>query len=86
MGVTAILDDLVLSVQRVIDRSIRRLRRGAAPKRSPRRLLIVQIDGLSRLCSGRPWRRHVSFIPERGAHAGPSPEEMHTFIRYRAAS
>jgi hypothetical protein len=23
---------------------------------------------------------HVSFIPEKGSHAGPSPEEMHTFI------
>ncbi|MGD9765520.1 MAG: alkaline phosphatase family protein [Candidatus Binatia bacterium] len=23
---------------------------------------------------------HVSYIPEVGAHAGPSPEEMHTFI------
>jgi hypothetical protein len=23
---------------------------------------------------------HVSFIPEAGAHAGPSPEELHTFI------
>jgi hypothetical protein len=23
---------------------------------------------------------HVSFIPEVGAHAGPSPEELHTFI------
>jgi hypothetical protein len=23
---------------------------------------------------------HVSFIPEIGAHAGPSPEELHTFI------
>jgi hypothetical protein len=23
---------------------------------------------------------HVSFIRERGAHAGPSPEELHTFI------
>jgi len=23
---------------------------------------------------------HVSFIPEQGAHAGPSPEEMPTFI------
>jgi hypothetical protein len=23
---------------------------------------------------------HVSFIPEMGAHAGPSPDEMHTFI------
>jgi hypothetical protein len=23
---------------------------------------------------------HVSFIPEVGAHAGPSPEEMETFV------
>jgi hypothetical protein len=23
---------------------------------------------------------HVSFIPEVGAHSGPSPEELHTFI------
>jgi hypothetical protein len=23
---------------------------------------------------------HVSFIPERGAHAGPSLTELHTFI------
>jgi hypothetical protein len=23
---------------------------------------------------------HVSFIPEVGAHAGPSPEELHTFV------
>jgi hypothetical protein len=23
---------------------------------------------------------HVSFIPEVGAHAGPSPDELHTFI------
>jgi hypothetical protein len=23
---------------------------------------------------------HVSFIPDVGAHAGPSPEELHTFI------
>ncbi|RPJ56694.1 MAG: hypothetical protein EHM24_30175, partial [Acidobacteria bacterium] len=27
---------------------------------------------------------HVSFIPELGAHAGPSPEEMHTFIVHPA--
>jgi hypothetical protein len=25
-------------------------------------------------------RGHVSFVPEIGAHAGPSPEELHTFI------
>jgi hypothetical protein len=23
---------------------------------------------------------HVSFIPEMGTHAGPSPAELHTFI------
>jgi hypothetical protein len=23
---------------------------------------------------------HVSYLPERGAHAGPSPEELHTFL------
>jgi hypothetical protein len=27
---------------------------------------------------------HVSYIPEVGAHAGPSPDEMHTFIVYAA--
>jgi hypothetical protein len=26
----------------------------------------------------------VSFIAERGAHAGPSPEELHTFIIHPA--
>ena len=52
-------DDLVLSVQRALDRLVRRLRRGSAPERTHRRLLIVQIDGLSRvvleraLASGR---------------------------------
>lgn len=43
------VDDLVLSLQRLLDRVVRRLRRGAAPERTRRRLLIVQIDGLSRL-------------------------------------
>lgn len=23
---------------------------------------------------------HVSYLPEMGAHAGPSPEELHAFI------
>jgi hypothetical protein len=40
-------DDLALSLQRAIDRLVRRLRRGGAPDRTHRRLLIVQIDGLS---------------------------------------
>jgi hypothetical protein len=42
------LDDLVLGLQAVFDRLIRRLRLGAPPVSGPRRLLIVQIDGLSR--------------------------------------
>jgi Type I phosphodiesterase / nucleotide pyrophosphatase len=43
------LDDLALFVQRAIDRLIRRLRRGSAPEGTHRRLLIVQIDGVSRV-------------------------------------
>jgi hypothetical protein len=42
------LDELALGVQRLVDRAVRRLRLGAAPARGRRRLLIVQIDGLSR--------------------------------------
>jgi Type I phosphodiesterase / nucleotide pyrophosphatase len=42
------LDELALSVQRAIDRFIRRLRRGDPPVPTHRRFLIVQIDGLSR--------------------------------------
>jgi len=52
-------DDLVLTLQRAIDRCIRRLRRGGPLTPTHRRFLIVQIDGLSRvvleqgLASGR---------------------------------
>jgi hypothetical protein len=42
------LDDLVLGLQHLVDRLVRRLRVGPSPPRSRRRLLIVQIDGLSR--------------------------------------
>ena len=42
-------DDLVLTLQRAIDRFIRRLRRGDPPIPTLPRFLIVQIDGLSRL-------------------------------------
>jgi hypothetical protein len=42
------VDDLFLLVQRSIDRLIRRLRLGAPPVPGRRRLLILQIDGLSR--------------------------------------
>jgi hypothetical protein len=44
-----LLDDLALALQRAIDHFIRRLRRGSAPECMHRRLLIVQIDGLSRV-------------------------------------
>ncbi|MGH7354808.1 MAG: hypothetical protein ACRELS_09575 [Candidatus Rokuibacteriota bacterium] len=43
------LNDLALSAQRLLDRLIRRLRLGRAPSAGARRLLIVQIDGLSRV-------------------------------------
>ncbi len=42
------LDDLVLGLQRTLDRLVRRLRLGPPPSPGRRRLLIVQIDGLSR--------------------------------------
>jgi hypothetical protein len=55
------LDDLALALQRAIDRFVRRLRRGSAPERTHRRLLIVQIDGLSRV------------VLERGLASGYMP-------------
>src|SRR6185503_9365442 len=42
------LDDVVLLLQSQLDRLVRRLRLGPPPARVARRLLIVQIDGLSR--------------------------------------
>jgi hypothetical protein len=42
------IDDAILLLQRSIDRLVRRLRLGPAPSPGRRRLLIVQIDGLSR--------------------------------------
>jgi Type I phosphodiesterase / nucleotide pyrophosphatase len=42
------LGDLFLRAQGVIDRLVRRLRLGRAPTAGRRRLLVVQIDGLSR--------------------------------------
>lgn len=41
------VDDLVTGLQGAIDRLVRRLRRGAPPEPGRRRLLVVQIDGLS---------------------------------------
>ena len=42
------LDDLALRLQSWLDRLVRRLRLGRAPDPSQKRLLVVQIDGLSR--------------------------------------
>jgi hypothetical protein len=42
------LDDVVLGLQRLVDRLIRRVRLGRSPAIGERRLLIIQIDGLSR--------------------------------------
>ena len=46
------MDELVLAWQGALDRAIRRFRRGARPQAAERRLLIVQIDGLSRAVLG----------------------------------
>ena len=60
------LDDVVLRVQHLVDRLIRRVRLGPRPTTGERRLLIVQIDGLSRavleqgLAAGRmPFLRRL---------------------------
>lgn len=42
------VDDFFLFLQRGLDRLVRRLRLGPAPRRGGRRFLVVQIDGLSR--------------------------------------
>jgi hypothetical protein len=43
-----LLDELVLLLQRLVDRAVRRIRLGPAPLAGGRRLLVVQIDGLPR--------------------------------------
>jgi hypothetical protein len=52
-----VMDDVVLEVQHRLDRLIRRLRLGPAPVRGGRRLLIIQIDGLSRSVLDRALAR-----------------------------
>ena len=64
-----IVDDLVLALQRLMDRIIRRLRRGHAPERTRRRLLIVQIDGRSRLVLARALASgHMPFLADLMPH------------------
>src|SRR6266850_860711 len=57
------LDDVALGLQRALDRLIRRLRLGKPPVSGHRRLLIVQIDGLSRSVLDEAMaRRRVPFL------------------------
>jgi hypothetical protein len=77
------LDDLVLLLQRLVDRLVRRVRLGRAPRPGRRRLLIVQIDGLSRailergLAEGRmPFTR--SLLRARGYRLVPMSVGMPT--------
>src|SRR5262249_56461766 len=70
------LDDLVLGVQRVFDRLVRRLRLGPPPAPGRRRLLIVQIDGLSRAVLEEEMARGRApflgrLLRHRGAHLEP---------------
>ena len=76
-------DEVVLLVQRLIDRLVRRLRLGSAPRQNRRRLLIVQIDGLSRavlargLATGRiPFLGHL--LRRHGFRAMPMTAGMPT--------
>lgn len=62
-AMTLSLDDVALSLQRGIDRLVRRLRLGSAPERDHRRLLIVQIDGLSHVVLDRALATgHMPFL------------------------
>src|SRR4029450_6927894 len=70
------LDHLVLGLQGVLDRLVRRVRLGAAPGPDRRRLLIVQIDGLSQavleeaIAKGRaPFLAWL--VRQRGYRVGP---------------
>ena len=57
------MDDVVLATQHLVDRVIRRFRLGPAPARGGRRLLIVQIDGLSRAVLDQALGRgHAPFL------------------------
>ena len=66
------LDDFWLRAQRVIDRLIRRLRLGAPPAADRQRLLIVQIDGLSRAvleeALARGYMPFLRQLLDRGAY------------------
>src|SRR4029077_17356210 len=66
------MDDAVLRVQHLVDRVIRRFRLGPAPAGQGRRLVMAQIDGLSRsILDLAAARGHVPFLAhllERRGH------------------
>jgi hypothetical protein len=65
------LDDLVLLLQSGLDRLVRRLRLGRAPHPGRKRLLIVQIDGLSRSVLEQALRQgYMPFVQRLIARAG----------------
>jgi len=70
------LDQLVLGLQHALDRLIRRLRLGPPPSAGRRRLLIVQIDGLSRAVLEEAMARGrapflARLVHRRGYHMTP---------------
>src|SRR6185295_10769543 len=65
------LDDVVLLLQRWLDRLVRRARLGPPPASGRRRLLIVQIDGLSRSVLQRGLDEgHMPFLRRLLARGG----------------
>jgi hypothetical protein len=69
---TITADDLFLGAQAAIDRLVRRLRLGAAPASDRRRLLIVQIDGLSRAVLDQAMERGYTPVLRRLLNGGGS--------------
>lgn len=68
-------DDLILSLQRALDRLIRRFRRGGAPPVTHRRFVVVQIDGLSRAVLERGLASgHMPFLISSGIRATGAAE------------
>jgi Type I phosphodiesterase / nucleotide pyrophosphatase len=71
------LDDLALRLQSWLDRLVRRLRLGRAPAAGRRRLMVVQIDGLSRAVLERALAHgHMPFLRRLLARPGYSLSPM----------
>jgi hypothetical protein len=71
------LDDRILILQRALDRTVRRLRRGARPAVTRKRLLVVQIDGLSRAILEHAMKNgHAPFMKRLLRRDGHEMEPM----------